>query len=85
MSDQKLKVKFAPGVLDQLEQDLSTDQLQELFDAIAESIEDGSFLTDSEPVDLELLQTEDPELYEQLMDTLEQIENEENQPLPRLH
>ena len=81
----KLKVTFAPGVLEQLEQDLTPDDLQELMDELSKSIEDGSFFDESRMVDLNELIESDPELYQELMDSLDEIEAQKNIPPPTKH
>jgi hypothetical protein len=67
MDAKKLKIEFAPGVLEQLEKDMSPEELQEFMNMIKAKIDDGSFLDESEPVDLDVLEEEDPEAYEKIM------------------
>jgi hypothetical protein len=50
---------------------------QEFLNILQEKIEDGSFFEDSEAVDMEALETEDPELFYILMEALNSIEDRE--------
>lgn len=50
---------------------------QEFLNILQEKIEDGSFFEDSEEVDMEALETEDPELFYILMEALNSIEDRE--------
>jgi hypothetical protein len=38
-----------------------------------EKIEDGSFFSEAEPVDFDKLEQEDPEMYEKLMNSIEDM------------
>ena len=81
----KMKVVFAPGVLEQMERDIDPEELQEILDEIAASIENGTLLDDSRPVDLDELLLTDPDLY---FDLIQQISNMEEIDLDqpkRLH
>jgi hypothetical protein len=71
----KMKIEFAPGVLEQLEQDMSPEELQEFMNELKTRIEDGSFLAEAEPVDLEALEETDPEEFAQLMAALSSTES----------
>lgn len=68
-------VEFAPGVLEDLEENMDPAELQELMDMIAEKLKDGSFFTDAEPVDMDKLFEEDPELYERLVNMSDEIDD----------
>ena len=70
MTDEKLKIVFAPGVLEQLELDMNQEELQQFLDDLGKKLEDGSLLEDSSPVDMNELLMTDPELYDQLQEQL---------------
>jgi len=76
----KLKVVFAPGVLEQLEETMSPEDLQELLNQIQTKAEDGTLLEDSVAVDLDKLREEDPLEYELLMANLERQEEQDSKP-----
>jgi hypothetical protein len=80
-----IEVKFAPGCLEQLESEMSPEDLQELMNKISEAIADGSFFTDAVEVNMDELADQDPELYETLKSFDEQ-DLEDNPPTkPTLH
>jgi hypothetical protein len=58
----KLKVVFAPGCFDSFEG--TQEELDELIAEIQKSIEDGTLLENSTPVDLDSLTDDDIELLE---------------------
>lgn len=58
-----MKVVLAPGAFDNVPED----EQEELFKELQEMFEDGSLLENSEPVDMDTLEEEDPELYSALM------------------
>ncbi len=63
----KLKVEFAPGVLEELEADMNGEDLQDLMDKIKEALEDEDQF---EVVDMEALKVDDPNLYATLQEKL---------------
>ena len=65
-----MKIKIAEHALDGLEKDMGNDELQEFLDEIEKKMEDGSFFEDSKPVDMDRMEEEEPELYEQLMQAI---------------
>jgi hypothetical protein len=81
-----LKIEFAPGCLEQLEDEMSPEDLQEFMDKIKSAIEDGSFFADAVEINMDELEETDPELYETLMSVSDQ-ESEDNTPTikPTLH
>lgn len=83
MSDdqQPLKVKFAPGVLEQLEKDMEPGELQEFLDVIKKGFEDGSFFEQSTPVDMDELRENEPELYKKLSE----LDDSDPDESPTLH
>ena len=78
--DKKMKVLFAPGALESLEDELSPEELQGLLDELKARIEDGTFLSESEPLDLDELRESDPDLYDLLMERLESLEDDSDEP-----
>lgn len=81
----KIKIAFAPGVLEQLEAENTPEELQELFDQLKSQIEDGSFLENAEAVDLDELELNSPELYAELHEKLTELENPTAFKIPTLH
>lgn len=79
--DKKMKVLFAPGTLEMLEDELSPEELQELMDVLKRKIEDGTFLSESKSVDLEELRDTDPEMYDILIERLEALGEESDDPI----
>lgn len=80
-----LKVEFAPGVLEQLEGEMSLEDLQEFMDEIKSRIQDGSFFDESTLVDMDALREEDPELYKKLSEFDEVYEGGCDSPNHPLH
>ena len=72
MSEKKPKIIFDPGFADNL--DVSQEELDEIIDAITNSINDGTFEEQSEPLDIEKLIQEDPEGASFMLDYLEMEE-----------
>ena len=75
-----VKIVFAPGCLEQLEHDMSPEDLQELMNDIGTALADGSLFSKSAEVNLDELQESDPELYAKLMDRMEDVETEGIKP-----
>lgn len=78
------RIEFAPGVLEELEQSMSAEELQAMMDEIKSKIQDGSFFNESTLVDMDTLAEEDPELYKALMQFEEAGETENVEP-KKLH
>lgn len=76
MSDdpKQFKVVFAPGSLEQMEAEMSPQEMQEIMDAIHEMIANG--FEGSTPVDMDALERDDPEAYATLVERLESIDPE---------
>lgn len=75
--NKKLKVTFVPGAFDNFEG--TQDELDSLVAEIQKMVESGELLERSEPIDLDYLEHEDPELYhilKEIPDNLD-IENKE--------
>jgi type II secretory pathway component PulF len=76
MTDKKPhKIVFAPGCLEQLEQEMSHEELQQLMNDMQAALENGTLFSDSNEVDLDELEQSDPELYKSLTERLEAMEN----------
>ncbi len=71
MSQEKLRVTFAPGALESLENEMTPEELQAFMDELQQKIESGSLFEDSTEVDLTELERTDPEIYAALMLQLE--------------
>lgn len=67
-----MKVMIMPGAMD----DLTEEEQKEIMEAITKAIADGSFFTESEAVDFDQLKAEDPQIYEQLMESIESMPTE---------
>lgn len=76
-NDKKLRIKFAPGVLESLEKELSPEELQDFMDQLKAGVEDGSYLENSVPVDFEELKRDNPEEYQKLMEQLENLQEDD--------
>ena len=81
MTEKKpLKVKLTKQAMDQLNQMLmeGTDEevaeLQQALDEFKKACEDGTILDIGEPIDLEQLKREEPEVYEAVMASMAEIE-----------
>lgn len=86
MSDPKMKVIFAPGVLEGMEAEMSNEDLQELLNQIKEMVESGTLEENSSEVDMEELAMEDPELFAIIQERRIGMEEEINKlHKPTLH
>jgi hypothetical protein len=75
------KVVIAPGAFD----DVHEEDQKDLMDAINAAIADGSFFTDSKPVDLEELEREEPEVYAKFVAQVEAMPIESDGEPPTVH
>lgn len=64
MTDEKLTIKFAPGCFPD---DMTQEEIDEISAELTKMVEEGTLFENSEPIDMERLELEDPEMYEQLM------------------
>lgn len=62
----KIKIVIPPQVLEQMQQDMTPEELASLFSQLEAAIEDGSLFDDSVPVDLAVMEQEDPEEFAKL-------------------
>jgi hypothetical protein len=71
-----VEIKIAPKALEDLEE-LTEDQedLESFFKALEKAVSDGSFFEDSEPVDMEKLKEEEPDVYKKLIESLEDFDD----------
>lgn len=69
------KVMFAPGVLEEMEQNFSPSDLQEIMNSIREAFENEDFIDESEIVDLDELQQTDPETYNIVKQRIEALDS----------
>lgn len=69
-------IVIVDGALDGLEDD----EVEELMEFFKQALENGTLMEISEPVDMDELADEDPELYALLVERLEALENK-----PTLH
>ena len=67
MNKKPIQVSFAPGALDDLDFE-SQAELDEFVANITAMFQDGSFVEQSRPVDMQKLQDSDPELYAKLVE-----------------
>jgi len=73
MTTKPQTIQFAPGVLEDIMNSMSEDEAQNFVDAIYESIKSGEFMSQSTPVDMDLLEMNDPDLYHNIVDQLHAI------------
>jgi len=71
-----MKIKIAKHALDDVEETMENSELQEFLDMLKEKVDDGSFFEDSEPVDMERMKIEEPDVYEKLIEALDELDNE---------
>ena len=69
------KIIFMPGVLEDMEEHFTTEELQELLNSLKTAVEDGSLLDESEAVDLDAIELEDPELFLLLKQRLNELDD----------
>jgi len=74
MSDKEIKVNFLPGSLDEFEG--TQDELNDLVAEIKNLVLHGDLHEKSEPVDMDALAEDNPELYEILTDQITKIDKE---------
>lgn len=77
-SSQRKRIVFAPGVLEQMEQEMTPEELQAALDEI-ELLANGS--NQGVEVDMGKLLLEDPVLYKTLTDNLEAVKTAEQPTL----
>jgi len=71
-----IKIVMADNALQDIEDFCEDDkETQEFLDMLKKGFEDGSFIEDSQAVDMQALKIEEPEVYEALMEALESLDN----------
>lgn len=75
------KLIIPPHVLASLEEDLDPSELQSFLDELKMKVETGAIFSESQPVDMETLRVEDPELYNVLVERFSEIETPVNTQL----
>jgi hypothetical protein len=69
-----IKVLFAPGTLEALEEELSPEDLQEFMDNLKAKMDDGSLGDDATLIDMDELQKSDPETYNHILAQIAMME-----------
>lgn len=67
-------LRFAPGVLEQMELDNTPEELQAYLDKMKTMFESGELMEASTPLDMDDLETSDPELFHALTRQLDIIQ-----------
>ena len=78
-----MKIVFAPGSFEDF--DGTQEELDQLIKSIEEMAVNGSLMENSEPVDLDLLEIENPDLYEKIMNLAGQDFDQEDEYLNKLN
>lgn len=78
MTDNKMKVIIPPETLAQMEADFDAEELQGVLNMIQQLAENGELIAQSQLVDMDELKESDPELYKQLTDRLQQIDDDDS-------
>lgn len=82
MSENKeMKIIISDEALEEIEGMMTPEEAQQFMDELKKAVEDGSFFANSQPVDLEELKTEDPELYELLVERLGELPVDEEETI----
>jgi hypothetical protein len=66
----KIKIVIPPQVLEQMQQEMSEEDLKELLATIEAAVENGSIFEDSEPINLAEMERDDPEAFAKLKTTM---------------
>ena len=74
MDKKDLKIEFAPGVLEQMEADLTPEELQDFMNMLKAKIEDGSFFEEATEVDMEMLEEADPDTFNKIVDAIDGVD-----------
>lgn len=81
-----MKAVFAPSAVASLIEEVGEEEAQRIIKEIEEAVADGTFFTESTPVDLAELEQEDPEAYEEICQQIEAMPFEErNAVKPTYH
>jgi len=71
-----MKIVFAPGSFEDF--DGTQEELDQLIKSIEEMAVNGTLVEESNPVDLDMLEIENPDLYEKIMNFAGQEFDEDN-------
>lgn len=74
--DEKVIIRFAPGVLEQLEEEFSPEELQNFLDMLKTKAADGSLVDESQELDMEELEESNPDAFEQVVDAIDFVSSE---------
>lgn len=66
-----MKVKIHPNAV--LPEDMTQEELDSMIADLQKMADNGELEINSEPVDMDVLEKEDPELYNELLSTFEEI------------
>ena len=81
-----MKAVYAPGVVENLIEEVGEEEAKRIIADIEERIAKGTFFEESDPVDLAQLEIEDPEAYEKICRQIEAMPVEEREAVrPTLH
>lgn len=84
--DTNMKAVYAPGVVETLIEEVGEEEAKQIIADIERRLADGSFFDESDFVDLDQLEKEDPEAYEQICKQIEAMPVEEREAVkPTLH
>lgn len=84
MTEKTPTIKFAPGVLEQLETEMDPEELQSFLNELQEMALNGDIIEHAEVVDMDKLAIEDPELYATLSKQLDGVFESDEEP-PTVH
>ena len=74
-----LKIIIDPGAIADMEAHMSPEEVQKFIDELTEQIKSGALFENSEPVDLEQLAVEEPEIYAKIMEQEERFQDEDGE------
>lgn len=75
--------EFAPGAFDNFEgtQAELDEMIEEISEAVQAAIADGSLLEQSQAIDMNQLEEDDPEMFKKMMDVTASLEDENKRKL----
>jgi hypothetical protein len=68
--ENKIKVVIAPSALADLEETMSPEELQQFLAEFQALVESGDIFSQSEPINMDTLEQDDPELFAQMRDRM---------------
>lgn len=69
-----MEIKFTQNALKEI--DMDQEEFDDFYLELQKKLEDGTFFADSEPVDMDKLEKEEPEVYKSLIEALDSIDDE---------